>query len=535
MEREKERRRAGRRSRRARGVAFRHAVTAAGLALLFTLVIPAVALARGGGGGHSGEGEGGFGGGGGGGFGGGGGGFYPIGFGGGGGGSPLDFLIPLVIVVAAYYVVRHTARRRSYSPPPGRPYQPYRMPAATATAVATRPGPDPTVLSGLDEISTADPEFEAESFLQRSEMVLFLVKQAYQERNAHQGRAYLASPLYETWKGEVVALQASKEHWLFENLNVRSMHVVAADRGPEQESITVHFDLVSDNKLIDDESGRPVRDSGDDIRYGERWTFTRAADARTVQSGGVVAQKCPNCGALLDLHEDGTCSYCGVDVPSGKYDWTVSRIQNAAFSGIQAADSLGLQKLAPEAGVALLKQADPAFDLDDFERRAALAFTTLQQAWQSRDLDSARGFMSPGLYFSWSAQVKQLIELHKVNHLDGLHIDAMDPVRVIHGKALDDLTVRITATCADYEVDERTGRIIFGSRSPSTFTEYWTFQRSVDARTTDKHAVDKVCPNCGAPLQINEIGECAFCHASVTSGRFDWVLSRIEQEDEWAQ
>ena len=152
MEREKERRRAGRRSWRAGGVAFRHAATAAGLALLFTLVIPAVALARGGGGGHSGEGEGGFGGGGGGGFGGGGGGFYPIGFGGGGGGSPLDFLIPLVIVVAAYYVVRHTARRRSYSPPPGRPYQPYRMPAAPATAVATRPGPDPAVLSGLDEI-----------------------------------------------------------------------------------------------------------------------------------------------------------------------------------------------------------------------------------------------------------------------------------------------------------------------------------------------------------------------------------------------
>jgi len=109
----------------------------------------------------------------------------------------------------------------------------------------------------------------------------------------------------------------------------------------------------------------------------------------------------------------------------------------------------------------------------------------------------------------------------------------MEPVRVIHGKAFDDLTVRITATCADYEVDEHTNRIIFGSRTPSSFTEYWTFQRSVDAKTTDKHAVDKVCPNCGAPLTVNQVGECDFCHAAVTSGRFDWVLSRIEQEDDW--
>ena len=42
------------------------------------------------------------------------------------------------------------------------------------------------------------------------------------------------------------------------------------------------------------------------------------------------------------------------------------------------------------------------------------------------------------------------------------------------------------------------------------------------------------CPNCGAPLEINQVGECRYCKAAVTSGRFDWVLSRIEQEDDYA-
>jgi hypothetical protein len=94
--------------------------------------------------------------------------------------------------------------------------------------------------------------------------------------------------------------------------------------------------------------------------------------------------------------------------------------------------------------------------------------------------------------------------------------------------------VRMTATCADYEVDEKTGRMIFGSRSPSQFVEYWTFQRSVGVQTTDRSILDRVCPNCGAPLEINQVGECRYCRAAVTSGRFDWVLSRIEQEDEYA-
>ena len=81
-------------------------------------------------------------------------------------------------------------------------------------------------------------------------------------------------------------------------------------------------------------------------------------------------------------------------------------------------------------------------------------------------------------------------------------------------------------------MDERTGKVIFGSREPSSFTEFWTFQRARGTRTTGRSVLDRVCPNCGAPLDMNQIGECKYCQAAVTSGRFDWVLSRIEQEDE---
>ena len=44
-------------------------------------------------------------------------------------------------------------------------------------------------------------------------------------------------------------------------------------------------------------------------------------------------------------------------------------------------------------------------------------------------------------------------------------------------------------------------------------------------------ALKGVCPNCGAPLQINMAGNCGTCRVKVTAGQFDWVLSRIEQDD----
>jgi hypothetical protein len=44
--------------------------------------------------------------------------------------------------------------------------------------------------------------------------------------------------------------------------------------------------------------------------------------------------------------------------------------------------------------------------------------------------------------------------------------------------------------------------------------------------------LENTCPRCGAPIALTQIGECRYCKAAVTSGKFDWVVSRIDQEDD---
>ena len=506
-------------------------------AVLFGL--PTVAFARGGGGSHSGgsggashSGGGGSSGGGGGFSGGTGGGGFT---GGGGGGSSggggfgvfgvLAVAVIIILVICAFIYL--SSRRRGSggdAPPDFGGWDPGPAPA----------GPDPQVLAGVDAIKSADPDFEPETFLQRAEMAFLLVKRAYQDRNVHEGRAFLSPPLWDSWKQEVESLTAQHQRPVLENLNVRGMQVPAVTHGSDGDSIKVHFDYVAAVHFVDDRNGELVAGSSEDQRLGEVWTFARQAGARTVASGGVTASKCPNCGALLKLNDDGQCDYCKADITSGRYDWVTTAMENDWFRGASTAAAFGAAQMDPATGLATIKAEDPQFDEQAFRQRAQQAFFALQQAWQDRDLTASRPFMSPGLYLGWSSQVQQLIELHKINVLEGLRIDSLDVVKVVHGKALDDITVSITATCADYEVDEESSRIIFGSREPSQFTEYWTFQRSVGVQTTGRSILDKVCPNCGAPLEINQVGECRYCKAAVTSGRFDWVLSRIEQEEDYA-
>jgi hypothetical protein len=116
--------------------------------------------------------------------------------------------------------------------------------------------------------------------------------------------------------------------------------------------------------------------------------------------------------------------------------------------------------------------------------------------------------------------------------MENLSVQRIDPMQIVHGRVFDDLTVRVSASAADFEVD-KDNRIVFGDRSVRPFTEDWTFQRSVGVGTTQKPGtLENTCPNCGAPIALNQIGECRYCRAAVTSGKFDWVVSRIEQDQD---
>ncbi|MDQ6709962.1 MAG: Tim44-like domain-containing protein [Candidatus Dormibacteraeota bacterium] len=170
-----------------------------------------------------------------------------------------------------------------------------------------------------------------------------------------------------------------------------------------------------------------------------------------------------------------------------------------------------------------------------FLDRAQATFFALQKAWMDRNLEPARVYMSDGIYHRWKMQIDQMIAAHKRNVLDNLVIGGVHMVKVTTDPNFDSITVRIDASAADYEVDDTSAnKVIYGSRQNQPFTEYWTFIRSAAARTKAGEGAEVTqCPNCGAPLSINESGVCSYCKATVTSGQFGWVLDNITQASEW--
>jgi len=185
--------------------------------------------------------------------------------------------------------------------------------------------------------------------------------------------------------------------------------------------------------------------------------------------------------------------------------------------------------------IAEFKKQDPNFSEQQFDDIASTAFFKVQDAWSKRNMSSARSFVSPTLLNRFQAQLDQMKQEGKVNKMEKLAVGSVDLAEVAHDGGNDYITVKINASAADYTIEEKSGKIVSGSKDPEPFTEYWTFLRSDQVKTPSgtPELISKHCPNCGAPLQVNAIGKCDYCGSEVTSGHYSWVLSEITQASAW--
>ncbi|HZQ56644.1 MAG TPA: TIM44-like domain-containing protein [Acidimicrobiales bacterium] len=182
-------------------------------------------------------------------------------------------------------------------------------------------------------------------------------------------------------------------------------------------------------------------------------------------------------------------------------------------------------------GLAAITAHDPAFDVEAFKASVERCFFIVQQAWSEQKPEMSRRVMADGVWQQHRAQIEQYQHNGTRNMLDGLAVGKVTLIGASSDAQHDTITARILATCADYDVQVASGRVVRGDKHTMTpFQEDWVFQRSSSATTpTGGGTMEEHCPNCGAPLDLDLAGVCHYCRAPVMSGQYDWVLIRIDQ------
>lgn len=157
----------------------------------------------------------------------------------------------------------------------------------------------------------------------------------------------------------------------------------------------------------------------------------------------------------------------------------------SAYGGADpsAAGVLGAEASAApsdlERGVGHIRQTDAGFDPAAFAQWAQRVFVDVQDAIMRRDLTAVADRLTPQEYARLQAQCDQLRAARQTNRVEQLRFQRVEVSEAWQEGGQDWATVYVAASLADYTVDEATGALVDGARTPRGIEEYWTFTRPV--------------------------------------------------------
>lgn len=300
------------------------------------------------------------------------------------------------------------------------------------------------------------------------------------------------------------------------------------------DSITVEV-VFTTNLSEKDPLGKPAA-----FYMEEKWRLSRSAAAKSRPPERAKIIGCPSCGAPLPKTVMDKCEFCGVSSKPGELDWFVEDIAVLAREArgpmlTGTTEEVGTDwptVVAPnvQQELAMLRVRDPSFTWAAFVARVGVVFSAFHGSWSAQDLTAVRPYLSDNLYGLQKYWVRAYQQQGLRNVTERASIVTVHLARVTRDRFFDAVTVRVFASCIDYTKDAQ-GKVVSGDTEElREYSEYWTFIRSATKGGPPRS--DGACPSCGASLSgINMAGECTHCRAKVTSGEFDWVLSRIEQDE----
>ena len=382
-----------------------------------------------------------------------------------------------------------------------------------------------------DAIRARDPHFSGALFRDYALLVYTRAMALAKDRTAQ--------PVLETLltRRSIDRLRSSLLGWSEVGLVTIGHHTVAARS--MQGSLVLDVTFFSNVTVRPPSGGEPVL-----LDREEQWTFARPDDARSPEPSRLRTLGCVSCGSTEDPGLDGSCPACGSPRTEHAPHWRVIRV-DVVYSDRAPSPELplgggrepGLERATVRHSALRKRKADflarhPSLDLDSELDRLAHMFVQLQEAWTRGRWEEARPLMSDALFTANQGWLDQLARSGLRNRTVGVKVSKVELCDVAVDAWVEVVTVRIFASCLDWTERVEGGGVEGGSaKERRIFSEYWTFVRSVGAKRS-RPELD-ACPSCGAPLdRMAMSGVCGYCDSKVSSGDFDWVATRIAQDDD---
>lgn len=205
---------------------------------------------------------------------------------------------------------------------------------------------------------------------------------------------------------------------------------------------------------------------------------------------------------------------------------------SAGTAGMSGASTTNYSDLMP---VSTIRDSDPNFSEAAMKEKISNLYVRLQNAWQAKEFEDMRPYMADALYSQFKLQLDELVRSDCTNYVERIAVLDVALTGWRSDEVNDALVAVVNTRIVDYTTNDKTGKLVSGSKTIEKFMTYeWTLTRSKGMTTpvySGEGREDTAtihCPSCGAPVEINQSAKCPYCESVISAGAYDWVISAIK-------
>jgi predicted lipid-binding transport protein (Tim44 family) len=180
-------------------------------------------------------------------------------------------------------------------------------------------------MAGVSAIRDHDPAFDENVFLAQVQRLFFAVLEAWTALKPPLSQGVMASLIWEEQKAQIATYANKGWRNVLGGLSFTSAVVAGALSDSGFDTVTVRINANSADYDLN-AGGSVIRGDTQAWDWTEDWIFQRPSTVTTGLAGTITSQTCPNCGASVNVDITSICPYCDAAVISGKFGWSLTRI-----------------------------------------------------------------------------------------------------------------------------------------------------------------------------------------------------------------
>ncbi len=171
----------------------------------------------------------------------------------------------------------------------------------------------------INEIKKYIPSFDANKFLLNGYGIFVRIEEAWMNFDLEKVRDCITDEMFNMYESQLTSMEMNGEQNIMKDFKLINSAVTQASKQNNMLQVKARYTVEFYDYIINRSTKAVVRgNSNRKMRMVYEFTFIRDIENKKLD-------KCPNCGAEININSAGICKYCNSKLVDDSKDWVMSK------------------------------------------------------------------------------------------------------------------------------------------------------------------------------------------------------------------